>query len=82
MDTLCVVAAAVGMTGLYGIRTCLKYRQRRNHMVEAISPADGEEIQVGVIKLIKSLIMLYENYLAVNRSFMLTHGRWTYAEVE
>jgi hypothetical protein len=49
MDTLCVVVAAVGMTGLYGIRTCLKYRQRRNCMVEAISPADGEEIQVGVL---------------------------------
>jgi len=55
MDTLCVVVAAVGMTGLYGIRTCLKYRQRRNRMVEAISPAGGEEIQVGVIKKNKIL---------------------------
>jgi len=53
MDTLCVVVAAVGMTGLYGIRTCLKYRQRRNQMVEAISPADGEDIQVGALSNIK-----------------------------
>jgi len=50
MDTLCVVVAAVGMTGLYGIRTCLKYRQRRNHMAGAIPPGNGEEIQVGVFK--------------------------------
>jgi len=44
------VVAAVGMTGLYGIRTCLKYCQLRNHMAGAIPPGNGEEIQVGAFK--------------------------------
>jgi hypothetical protein len=59
MDTLCVVVVAVGMTGLYGIRTCLKYRQRRNHMAGAIPPGNGEEIQVGAFKKSKNFSVKY-----------------------